>query len=213
MCCASCKHSYTKHYWTEEGRAELLRTLVKEQVFGGDLDQQRILWADVINRVHAVAPKYGGRWIDVGVGNGACVFTCSEFGHTTTGIDLRQTYIDALVHYGYDAVLADAMEYDYTGADVVFLADILEHLPYPDQLLTRIRNQSWATVFVSCPNMDTVSWRYMDSRGKNVYWGEIEHHHNFTRASMEALLKRCKFTPVNYSISRRYGACMEIIAI
>ncbi len=93
------------------------------------------------------------------------------------------------------------------------LADILEHLPYPQRLLERIRSQTDAPIFVSCPNSDCISWRYMNSRGKNMYITEIEHHHNFSRASMYALLERCGYKPVHYGISRRYGACMEIIAV
>jgi 2-polyprenyl-3-methyl-5-hydroxy-6-metoxy-1,4-benzoquinol methylase len=154
-----------------------------------------------------------GRWIDVGVGNGGFLFTAAEYGFDALGIDMRGYILEPLRKFGYMVEEADATTYDYDNAVVVVLADVLEHIPYPKALLQRIRSKLRGALFVSCPNMDSIAWRYTDTQGGSVYWKEPEHYHNFTRARLQALLVECGFTPVHYGISSRYQACMEIVAI
>ena len=67
-------------------------------------------------------------------------------------------------------------------------------------------------LLLSMPNMDCLPWRAMDRVKKNPYWAEIEHHHNFTRQRLYALLEEQGFAPRRYGISSRYLACMEIVA-
>ncbi len=211
--CDSCEHVYASHYFNEFGTAQLLSRVNADGFFGGNLDKQRVLWSRVIERILPHVANKAGRWIDVGVGNGSFLFTADEYGFDAVGIDKRHYILDALKEYGYKAEHADAIEYDYSGASVVVLADILEHIPYPKALLSRIREKLDGALFVSCPNMDSVSWKYLERTGESPYWVELEHYHNFTRVRLEALLKECGFTPVNYGISPRYTACMEIIAV
>jgi hypothetical protein len=52
----------------------------------------------------------------------------------------------------------------------------------------------------------------MDRAGKNPYWSELEHLHNFGRARLEALLREVGFTPTAYAVSERYLAGMEVVA-
>jgi hypothetical protein len=212
MKCESCEHVYTDSFFTKIGHAELLSQVQEDGIFGGNLDTQRKLWARVIDRILPHVTKQG-RWIDVGVGNGSFLFTASEFGFDAVGIDTRPYVLGPLKKFGYKAELADASEYDYSGASVVVLADVLEHMPYPKELLLRIREKLDGALFVSCPNADSVSWKYLDAMGTNPYWKEPEHYHNFTRARLQSLLTECGFTPVHFGISPRYTACMEIIAV
>ena len=44
------------------------------------------------------------------------------------------------------------------------------------------------------------------------YWAEIEHYHNFDRASLYKLLAECGFEPVSYGVSDRYRCTMEVVA-
>ena len=212
MKCGDCGHVHTSHYFDEEEQKRLLSAVTEDGIFGGGIDEQRVRWGFVVERIlRHVHPL--GRWVDVGVGNGGFLFTASEFGLDVTGIDIRPFILEPLQKLGYKVELADAMEYDYRGSSVVVLADIIEHMPYPKELLKRIREQTRGALFVSCPNMDTVSWRYSDSIGKSPYWTEPEHFHNFTRARLEDLLRECGFTPVDYAINSRYTSGMDVIAI
>jgi hypothetical protein len=52
----------------------------------------------------------------------------------------------------------------------------------------------------------------LHANGANRYWGEIEHYHNFSRGRLYALLKEHGFQPVEYSVSERHRAGMEVIA-
>lgn len=212
MKCTECGHVHALHFFTAAGNERLLASVREDGYFGGKLDDQRILWGRVIHRITPHVTQ-AGRWIDVGVGSGGFLFTAAEFGFDAVGIDLRPYVLEPLAKLGYRVEVANAAEYDYSGAAVVVLADILEHMPYPRALLERIRAKLSGAVFISCPNMDTVSWRYLDSVGKQPYWEEQEHYHNFTRARLETLLKECGFTPVEYMVSSRYQSGMEIIAV
>jgi len=211
MKCGSCSHVYTSHYFDESGYKQLLSTVMQDGCFGGKIDEQREIWGAIIQRLIPHAGK--GRWIDVGVGNGGFLFTADEFGFDAVGIDKRAYILQDLKALGYKVEEADATTFDYSGATVVILADILEHIPYPKELLRHIRKDLRGAIYISCPNMDSVSWRYMDTVGGTPYWKESEHYHNFTRARLQALLKECGFTPVYFGVSPRYQAGMEIIAI
>jgi 2-polyprenyl-3-methyl-5-hydroxy-6-metoxy-1,4-benzoquinol methylase len=215
MLCGECKHIYAKHYYVGEGRDELLSDVAADQQFGGNLDIQRWTWNGILNRVlsHTFTSAEGKYLIDVGIGNGGCLFAASEMGFDAVGIDIREDLLRTPKALGYNVELADAMEYDYSGSDIVMLADVLEHVPYPAALLKEVRAGVKGAIFVSCPNMDSVSWKYMDNQGRNVFWVDQEHYHNFTRVSLERLLRQCGFTPVEYAVSSRFQACMEIIAV
>jgi 2-polyprenyl-3-methyl-5-hydroxy-6-metoxy-1,4-benzoquinol methylase len=155
----------------------------------------------------------GDRWVDVGVGNGALLFAAAEYGMEAIGIDLRERALAPIRQFGYDVRLCDAMDFDYAGAAAVSLADLLEHVPDPRALLRKIKADApKAAVFISCPTMDCISWKYLEAAGKNMYWTEPEHYHNFTRRSLMKLLGESGYFPRYYGASTRYASCMEVIA-
>lgn len=211
MKCGSCAHVHTERFFNALGLKELFATVMEDGFFGGKLDKQRATWGRVVERLLPYAIE-NRQWIDVGVGNGGFLFTATEYGLDVIGIDTRGYILAPLRSLGYEVKEADAMAYDFAGATVVILADVLEHIPYPKALLQRIRDKLRGALFISCPNMDSVSWRYMETQGGTPYWKEPEHYHNFTRTRLQSLLVECGFTPVYYGISSRYQACMEIIA-
>jgi hypothetical protein len=53
----------------------------------------------------------------------------------------------------------------------------------------------------------------MNISNKNPYWSEMEHFHNFGRSRLYSLLEEFGFRPERYSVSERYKACMEVIAV
>jgi protein O-GlcNAc transferase len=58
-----------------------------------------------------------------------------------------------------------------------------------------------------------VVWRLLNMKKANPYWAEIEHYHNFGRLRLTSLLSECGFEVVQYGVSERYRACMELIAL
>ncbi len=224
--CAGCDHVFTEGFYTEAGLAELFRKANPGQLAGGDPERQRLVWAPVVRRVletlacrselfrRSDPPAPG--WLDVGCGAGGLIFTAAEFGFAAVGLDLRQEAVRRLQDLGYQArcgdIFADQPEQPF---QVVSMADLLEHTPYPKIVLARAREllAPEGSLFVSCPNRECASWREMDRKNANPYWMEIEHHHNFSRRSLLGLLTECGFRPVDYSVSQRYIACMEIVAV
>jgi 2-polyprenyl-3-methyl-5-hydroxy-6-metoxy-1,4-benzoquinol methylase len=156
-----------------------------------------------------------GRWLDVGFGNGALLTTAAEFGFRVVGLDLREASVRLMQQFGYEA---HAVEFDaYRPAepfDVISMADVLEHMPYPKPALRHAYGllREEGLLFVSMPNSDSFVWNVLTRNGVNPYWGEIEHYHNFGRQRLHALLVECGFDPVRYGVSERYRACMEVLA-
>ena len=99
-------------------------------------------------------------------------------------------------------------------ADVVSMADVLEHMPFPVESLGVVRKilRPGGVLFLSMPNIDSPVWQNLDRNNANPYWGEIEHYHNFGRERLYKLLSDNGFEPLAYGVSERYRACMEVIA-
>jgi SAM-dependent methyltransferase len=223
--CRACRHVFTDGYFGEEALAVLLSDVQERQQPGGDVETGRNRWAHVVERVAAIvpsAPQRGfemqtapGRWLDIGFGDGALLLTAQEWGFDVLGIDLRADNVDALNALGVPARCVALEQLDTPGGfDVVSMADVLEHMPFPGQALKHVHRllAERGIVYVSMPNADSASWRALDREGKNPYWVEIEHYHNFTRDRLQTLLHDSGMAPVWYGVSNRYRCGMELIA-
>ena len=220
--CGACGHVHTDGFWTAEGLAILLSQVHASQIAEEQqVDDKRLLWAETVRQVqsHLPAPDSvfadTARWLDVGCGDGTLVMVASEFGFDAAGIDTRNATVERLQSFGYRAIEADFLSAASSQPlDVVSMADVLEHLPYPLPALQKAHGmlKPAGLLYVSAPNMDCIAWRAMDRRKANPYWIELEHHHNFSRRLLMAALRRCGFAPFAYGVSRRYKAGMEIIA-
>lgn len=223
--CGACRHVFTDGYFGDAALAVLLSDVQERQQPGSDVETGRNRWAHVVERVAALvpgAPQRGfetqtapGRWLDIGFGDGALLMTAQEWGFDVLGIDLRADSVDALNALGVPARRIALDQLDAPGAfDVISMADVLEHMPFPGQALGHVRRllAERGIVYVSMPNADSASWRALDREGKNPYWVEIEHYHNFTRERLQALLRESGMAPIWYGVSNRYRCGMELIA-
>jgi SAM-dependent methyltransferase len=223
--CPACKHVFTDGYFDDASLAVLFSDAHASQQPGTDAERGRNLWARVVERIAAMAPgapqrgleapAVPGRWLDVGFGDGALILTAQEWGFEALGIDLRQESVAALDALGVPARCVALEQIDEPGAfDVISMADVLEHMPFPLPALTQVHRLlvERGIVYVSMPNSDTASWRSLDREQKNPYWIEIEHYHNFTRERLQALLRQSGFEPIWYGVSNRYKCGMEVIA-
>jgi protein O-GlcNAc transferase len=212
--CAACGHVFTDGYFGADALELLFRKTHDNQRLGADVERQRVVSARMIERVarHAAPP---GRWLDVGFGNGSLIFTAAEFGYTAVGLDLRAENVDALKRLGFEAHRAPIETYDgRADFSVVSLCDVLEHTPFPKVGLVAAHRlmKPGGVLLASMPNSESIVWRALDQHNSNPYWAEIEHHHNFTRRRLYALLAESGFAPREYAVSDRYRVCMEVIA-
>lgn len=223
MRCDDCRHVFTRHAWTDAGLAEVFRKALSTQVAGGDPDQKRQVWKPVAQAVMDLFGGYGAvqarpappEWLDVGFGDGALIMTAAEFGFEAVGLDARAEPVQALAKLGYKVEQQHFMKLSPERKyDVISMCDLLEHLEHPPEALAHAASilNPGGVLLVSLPNMDSSSWKLMDIASANPYWSEIEHHHNFTRASLTRLMAAHGFRAERFDIPFRYKAQMEIYA-
>ncbi len=212
--CAACQHVFRSGYYTEAALNIVFRGTNESQVVGYDLERQRYVSAQMIEKV--LPYQTGGTWLDVGFGNASLLFTAHEYGFEPVGLDLRPQSVEELRRWGVAAHCEDVKGFELSRpASVISMADVLEHMPYPKVGLHAAHRllQPGGVLLISMPNSGSMVWKALDAGNANPYWGEIEHYHNFDRDRLYALLAECGFKPVRYGISQRYRVCMEVIAV
>jgi SAM-dependent methyltransferase len=213
--CDACGHVFVDGYWSDAAQAILFRNAHPFQLPGSDTLAGRTAAAKIVEDVSRVRGRWTGRWLEVGFGNGALLTTAAEFGYEAVGLDLRAEGVRRMRSLGFDARCMNLTEVDAREPfDVLSMADVLEHMPFPKLALLHARQllSPGGVLFVSMPNMDSFAWQQLEREGKNPYWGELEHFHNFGRRRLYALLEETGFSPCRYGISQRYLACMEVTA-
>ena len=88
--CKKCGHVYVDGYFGPMALAQLFSGTNAKHVPGYDIENQRFIWARVIEAVSGLRSSLAGRWLDVGFGNGSLVTTAAEFGYEVVGLDLRE---------------------------------------------------------------------------------------------------------------------------
>ena len=215
MRCLHCGHVFTDGYWSVAALAEIFSVANSHQLPGSNPHGSRAMAARMVEKVLRHSKAAGGRWLDVGFGNGALLGAAEEYGFSVVGLDLRSQAVDLM---RADKIEAHAIELEAyrpeTPLQVISMADVLEHMPFPISAVQKAHTllAPEGLLFVSMPNSDCYTWRMLDRVDGNPYWGELEHYHNFGRQRLSSLLRQYGFEPIDYGISERYYMCMEVIA-
>ena len=213
MRCPTCAHVFTDGYLGAEACAEIFSRVLDNQRPGADMENQRYVSARMV--AHVARYIEGGEWLDVGFGNGSLLLTAAEWGYRPVGLDLRPETARAMATLGVEVHSVDLVALDAPGRfSVVSMADVLEHMPFPRPALAAAHRllRPEGVLFVSMPNGGSPLWAALTAANANPYWAELEHFHNFTRERLYALLRQEGFEPVQYDVSQRYRAGMEVIA-
>jgi SAM-dependent methyltransferase len=213
--CDGCSHVFVDGYLSDAALELLFADAHASQTPGYDVGYARGVAAKIVEDVSRLRARLGGRWLDVGFGDGSLLTTADEFGYDVVGLDLRASSVERMRDLGFAAHRTALTDFAMEGRfDVVSMADVIEHMPFPKPALARAHDllTDDGLLFVSMPNMDAFVWRDLDDTRKNPYWAEIEHVHNFGRKRLYALLEEMGFLPRRYAISKRYMASMEVIA-
>lgn len=203
--CSLCGHVFTEGYFEGESLDVLLE---EENVFPHTLEAQRMLCAKMVERATMFDEDH--TWLDVGCGSGGLVMTAQEYGFRAEGIDLRESAVKRCNALGLRAFKSTLQEHAQAGPfDVVSLCDVLEHVPFPREMVRDARKalSPGGSLVVSCPNLDTF---HMLPPEENPYWWELEHFHNFSRGRLITLLEQEGFEDFRYHVSERYRLGMEI---
>ncbi len=213
--CALCRHVFTDGYFGPAALDVLLSSTNASQEPGHEPELGRRIWAHTVERVTDLRGGAAGRWLDVGFGSGILLMAAQEWGYEPLGIDVRRASVEKLAALGVPSRAVALEALDEPGAfDVVSMADVLEHMPFPRPALVHAREllAPEGLLYLSMPNTETATWRALDRERRNPYWVELEHYHNFSRARLYALLAETGFAPVWYGVSSRYLSGMDVIA-
>jgi 2-polyprenyl-3-methyl-5-hydroxy-6-metoxy-1,4-benzoquinol methylase len=208
------QHVFVDGYFTPEALTILFSSTHSNQTPGNDVEAARYISARMVRAVNNVLSTSSRRWLDIGFGNGALMTTAEEFGFDVVGLNLRESSVELMRTFGLEAHAVKFEDYQPAERfDVISMADVLEHMPFPKGALRQafdLLNNDDGVLFLSMPNSDAFVWRFLDQGAANPYWGEIEHYHNLGRRRRYDLLDQFGFEPVHYGVSERYRACMEV---
>lgn len=219
VACDGCGHVFTDGYLDPTGLDVLFGKTHANQLPDASagratLAAERAVAARMIDKVSSIRGLPAGRWLDVGIGNGALLATAQEYGYDVVGLDLRRAVVDRMRRLGFDVRLSELSELSER-FDVISMADVLEHVPFPKMMLRDAHRllADGGTLFVSMPDRESFLWKRLDALGENPYWSELEHVHNFGRTGLYRMLRATGFEPIRHGISERYVACMEVLAM
>jgi SAM-dependent methyltransferase len=215
MRCDACTHVFTDGYFGAEATKIIFARTQANQMPTWNADHDaRLLHSRMVAYVLQHRRGLGGRWLDVGFGNGLLLAAADEFGFEVVGLDARESSVKALRELGFEAQATDLATFESEPFDVISMADVVEHVPYPKTVLEAARRllKDDGLLFVSMPNIDCFAWKALDATKSNPYWGELEHFHNFGRKRLYALLDENGFEPCGYRCNERYFVGMEIVA-
>ena len=214
MVCGTCGHNFRSGHYQDWALDIIFSETHENQKLGYRLENQRPVSARMIEKVTPFCSS--GDWLDVGFGNGSLLLTAAEYGFNPVGLDLRSDNAHALKHIGLESYCERIENLTFDGRfSVLSMADVLEHVPFPLDILKAAYRllRAEGVLFLSMPNTEAPVWKLLDLANANPYWAEIEHYHNFGRSQLSKILEDNGFNPVRYGISERYRACMEILAI
>jgi SAM-dependent methyltransferase len=217
LSCQECGHEFTDGYFEGDAMRFLQGNANADQVLSASserVEAERYIAADVLDRVLGwcdIAGSVPRSMLDVGFGSGALLTTAVEYGLEGFGCDTRWAAVEPMAKAGFAVECGEMPLWERT-FDLVVLADVLEHVPFPGKMLEQarslVRPHCW--LFVSCPNIEAHAWHAIGER--NPYLYELEHFHNFSRSRLGSLLEEHGFVVERYSASRRYRVGMELLA-
>jgi SAM-dependent methyltransferase len=142
--------------------------------------------------------------LDVGCGFATTTERVQKLGNDVTGVELSPEAVRVAESRLARVVQADVTNFETSERfDAIILADVLEHLPYPEPVLRRYIDllAGNGSLFVSLPNVGLWSVRFAHLFGSWEYedTGVLDRTHLrfFTRGSAVRMLEKAGLTIVN----------------
>jgi protein O-GlcNAc transferase len=226
MRCPTCGHVHSRSYWTPAGSTQLRRKANAPLLAASSdsLAAGRPAWAAVADRVLGLLGGYRAVvhrdrrpvWIDVGCGDGALLMTATDYGFATVGLDSSADAVSRIQALGFNALQHEFMELKFeVVVDVLSMMDVLEQITEPRAALRKAAQilQPGGVLVLSTADLTSSVWKALDAEKTNLYWADLERHHNFSRDRLCTLLKDSDFEIVDFAIPNRAPAQMEFYAV
>jgi 2-polyprenyl-3-methyl-5-hydroxy-6-metoxy-1,4-benzoquinol methylase len=153
---------------------------------------------------HGVAP---GRFLEIGCSSGSLIYHLQELGWDVVGVEVnpgtaRIARDNGLVVYlGTVESIVESVALKGELFDVIYLGDVIEHLPQPLQTLSLLRSvmRPGGTLILRTPNSlcgyAQASLKYAQVFRAPWYYSEAPYHLcEFTPTTLRALITRAGFT-------------------
>lgn len=139
---------YSKEYFEGDFRCGHAGSYFDEESIGGIVDHR------LLQRIRRFKP--GGRFLEIGCAGGAFLHAARDVGYTVRGVEFSEDAAQlAREKFGLDVVTGDLLAARFLddSFDVVFMGDVIEHLPDPTATLTEINRISSqdSLLVLACP--------------------------------------------------------------
>ena len=154
----------------------------------------------------------GASLLDIGCGEGFFLFTASKAGFAARGVELSHSAAEyARREFNLDVETAqlEELQLPENGFDVITLWQVLEHVPYPLELLREVHRilKPGGLLVVETPNFGGVLSKVFGTK-----WWEIRRIHisQFSTETLMRVLQTAEFRDVS-SVS--YRECVSLLAL
>jgi 2-polyprenyl-3-methyl-5-hydroxy-6-metoxy-1,4-benzoquinol methylase len=139
--------------------------------------------------------------LDIGSGYGFYTENLNKLGYSTTSVnpgEYENTVFRELNGYLPKVGLFQDFEYE-ENFSVVNFSHILEHIPYPNKIISEISNLmlSGGVMVIAVPNFNSFSVRLFKTKDNSCLWVP-EHLNYFTKAGLERLLNKNGMELIKY---------------
>lgn len=133
--------------------------------------------------------------LDIGCGSGLSLLEAKALGARACGVEADPNVRRLADDLGLQIYIGSMCDDAFPGQqfDLITLNQVIEHVPNPDDLLTRLRNRVrlGGRVVLVFPNARSIWCRLFGVRWIN--WHVPYHLHHFTRKGFEQLVQRCGY--------------------
>jgi 2-polyprenyl-3-methyl-5-hydroxy-6-metoxy-1,4-benzoquinol methylase len=190
---------YSKEYFEGDFRCGHTGSLFDDATLADITDMP------LVRRIREFQP--GGALLDIGCAGGAFLNSARASGFTVRGVEMSPEAAElARTRFGLDVITGDvhAGKFKDGEFDVVYLGDVIEHLPDPRRTFTEINRimKPGALLVIACPTQTNTLFSRLGFTaysllGKNVTVHMPPYHlFEYRPASMHALMTRTGFSIV-----------------
>ena len=154
----------------------------------------------------------GTNLLDIGCAHGFFLFSASEAGYTTKGVEISQDAVAyARKEFGLDieAKPFEELRFAENHFDVVTLWQVLEHVPYPLMMLKEVHRilKPGGLLVISTPNIEGIPAKILRKR-----WWDIKrlHINQFTTKTLTDVFRNAGFKNIS-SVSFRGFVSLSIL--